>query len=139
MYNLEQDANKSSELRVPFRDLQNLDRVGFKLIPLREDSVTPSVKSNDIYNNSEYWTEKKLQKDHHLFYNVATVLGKSHVKDESGKNLFLNVIDIDSDAVSTRLAIIPKGKDVCLIDELCKLTFVVKTKKEIRLSHLLVQ
>ena len=72
---------------------------------------------------------KKLQKDHHLFYNVATVLGKSHVKDESGKNLFLNVIDIDSDAVSTRLAIIPKGKDVCLIDELYKSTFVVKTKK----------
>jgi hypothetical protein len=130
MYNLEQDANKSCEPKVLFEDLQNLDRVGFKLIPLREDSVTPSVQStNDIYNNSEYWTEKKLQKDHHLFYNVATALGKSHVKDESGKNLFLNVIDIDSDAVSTRLAIIPKGKDVCLIDELFKSTFVVKTKK----------
>lgn len=131
MYNLEQDANKSCEPGVPFGDLQDLDRVGFKLIPLREDSVTPNVPStNDIYNNSEYWTEKKLQKDHHLFYNVATALGKSHVKDESGKNLFLNVIDIDSDAVFTRLAIISKdGKDFYLIDELCKSTFVVKTKK----------
>jgi hypothetical protein len=133
MYNLEQDANKSCQPGVPFEDLQNLDRVGFKLIPLREDSVTPNVPStNDIYNNSEYWTEKKLQKDHHLFYNVATALGKSHVKDESGKNLFLNVIDIDSDAVSTRLAVISKdGKDIYLIDELRKSTFVVKTKKRL--------
>jgi hypothetical protein len=116
---------------VPVEDLLNLYRLGFKPIPLRQDSKIPNVPStNDIYNNSEYWTEQKLQKDYHLFYNVATALGLSHVKDESGKSLFLNVIDIDSDAVFTRLAIISKnGKDVYLIDELCKSTFVVKTKK----------
>ena len=54
---------------------------------------------------------------------------RATLKTSQAKILFLNVIDIDSDAVSTRLARIPKGKDVNLIDELCKSTFVVKTKK----------
>ena len=63
MYNLDQETNKSCELEGLF----NLDQVGFKIIPLREDSVTPNVPStNDIYNNPEYWSETKIRRDHHL-------------------------------------------------------------------------
>ena len=113
-------------------DLFNLDQLGFKIIPLREDSVTPNVPStNDIYNNPQYWSEAKIRRDHHLFHGVATVFGKSRIKDESGKDLYLNAIDIDSPEVFTRLATYTSknGKDVYMIDNLCKLTYVTKTKK----------
>ena len=70
-----------------------------------------------------------------MFQGVATVLGKSRVKDESGKDLYLNAIDIDSDKVFTRLARVANssksndGKDVYLVDKLCKSTYATKTKK----------
>jgi hypothetical protein len=117
MNNIVEGPNKSSEL-IPFVDLQNLKRIGFKLVPLRQNSVTPNVLStNDIYNNPEYWTDERLQKDHHRFYGVATLLGKSHTKDESGNDLYLNVVDIDSE--KARLAIASNGnKDVSLLDKL---------------------
>jgi hypothetical protein len=129
MYNLGQGTNKSCELE----EVLNLYRLGFIVIPLRDDSVTPNVPStNDIYINPNYWTEEKFRKDHHLFHNVATLLGKSHIKDNDGNDLYLNVIDIDCEAVYSRLARITKdGKDVNLIDELCKSTYVTKTKKSL--------
>jgi hypothetical protein len=56
------------------------------------------------------------------------LLGRSHIKDESGNELYLNVIDIDSE--KARLAIASNGnKDLSLLDKLIKSTFVVKTKK----------
>jgi hypothetical protein len=117
MNNIVEGPNKSSEL-IPFVDLQNLKRIGYKLVPLRQDSVTPDVPStNDIYNNPEFWSDERLQKDHHRFYGVATLLGKSHTKDESGNDLYLNVVDIDSE--KARLAIASNGnKDVSLLDKL---------------------
>jgi hypothetical protein len=129
MHNIVEDPNKSCE-RIPFGDLQNLKRIGFKLVPLRQDYVTPNVLStNDIYNDPEFWSDERLQKDHHRFYGVATLLGKSHIKDESGNDLYLNVIDIDSERA--RLALATNGdKDVSLLDKLIKSTCVVKTKKE---------
>jgi hypothetical protein len=130
MYNIAEDPNKSSEL-IPFVDLQNLKRIGFKLVPLRQDYVTPNVLStNEIYNDPEFWSDERLRKDHHRFYGVATLLGKSHIKDETGNDLYLNVIDIDSDAGLTKLSTISKnGKDISLIDELRQSTYVVKTRK----------
>ena len=87
------------------QDLRNLIKLGFPILPLRQDSKTPNVHStNDIYNNPEYWTEEKLRSDQCLFYGVATLLGKSHVKDIDGQDLFLKrIIDIDSDDAFTKL------------------------------------
>ncbi len=131
MDNSAEQQNKSCEL-VPLQDLRNLIEIGFPIIPLRQDSKTPNVHStNDIYNNPGYWSEDRLRNSHHLFHNVATLFGKSHIKDKDGRDVFLNELDIDSDHVFTRLArIIHNGKDVYLIDELCRSTYVVKTKKK---------
>jgi hypothetical protein len=134
MDSLEQGAHKSCETDlVPIDELVNLHQVGFKLIPLRKDSRTPNVAStNAIYNDTNYWTEEKLQDKRFLFYNVATTFGRSHIKDGDGKDLYLNELDIDSEQVFTRLArISSKGKDYNFLDELCQSTFVVKTKKRI--------
>ena len=115
MYNLEEESDKifGSENTIPLQNLDNLDDLGFKLIPLRQDSKTPNVSStNDVYHHPEYWTKESLRKNHHLFQGVATVLGKSRVKDESGKDLYLNAIDIDSDKVFTRLARVANRQQV---------------------------
>jgi hypothetical protein len=133
MDNLESQAHKSSEVdRVPLEDLTNHDRLGFKLIPLREDSMTPNVPStNEIYNNPEYWSEDSLRSKHHLFHNVATTFGKSQIKDEDGSDLYLNELDIDSDVVFARLVRVLAGdNEYNLIDSMCKRTYVVKTKKK---------
>jgi hypothetical protein len=134
MDNSAKQENKSCEINlVPIQELHKLQfKVGFNIIPLREDSFTPNIQStNIIYENPGYWTEEKIQKSHHLFHNVATVFGKSHIKDKDGRDLYLNEIDIDSESVFRRLArIIHNDKEVYLIDELCKSTYVVKTRKK---------
>lgn len=132
MDNLVKEQHKAYELaRIPIDNLNDLYKLGFKLIPLRQDSKTPNISStNDIYNNPKYWSEEKLRNNHHLFYNVATVFGKSHIIDADGNDLYLNVLDVDSKNVFTRLAIISaNGKQVYFIDELCNSTFVTKTKR----------
>lgn len=97
MNNLEH-ADKVCEVDlISLEDLNHLRKLGFKLIPLREDSKTPNVPStNDIYNNLEYWSEDTLRSKHHLFRNVATTFGMCHSKDKDGRDLYLNVLDIDS-------------------------------------------
>ena len=134
MDNLESQTHKSSEVnRVPLEDLINHDGLGFKLIPLKEDSMTPNVPStNEIYNNPEYWSEDTLRNKYYLFHNVATTFGKSHIKDEDGRDFYLNMLDIDSEEVFTRLGRAVVGKtEYNIIDEMCKSTYVVKTKKKI--------
>ncbi len=99
MDNLTEQQNKSSEYGfIPLQDLRNLQfEVGFNIIPLRQDSQTPNVHStNYIYNNPNYWTDEKLRSNQYLFHNVATLLGKSRIKDIDGRDLYLNAIDIDS-------------------------------------------
>jgi hypothetical protein len=133
MDNLAEEQHKSYELtRIPLRDLNNLDGLGFKLIPLRQDSTTPNIPStNIICNDPDYWSEEKLRDNHHLFHNVATVFGKSHIKDQNGDDLYLNAFDIDSENVFTRSGryISKSGKDVYLIGDACNSTFVTKTRK----------
>ena len=130
MDNRAEQENKSCEL-VTLQDLRNLIKLGFPILPLRQDSKTPNVHStNDIYNNPEYWTEEKLRSDQCLFYGVATLLGKSHVKDIDGQDLFLNVIDIDSDDTFTKLTqYYEDGKEISLFKELRQSTYVTKTRK----------
>ena len=128
-------------------------RAGFKPIPLSKDAKTPNVrglltpdeeaKSREesadgqihevsfIYNHPEFWTEERIKKEYWRFDNVATTLGKTLLTDDQGKPLYLNALDIDSEQVFTILGRLsgPDGKDVYFIDEMCKNTFVSKTKK----------
>jgi hypothetical protein len=96
-----------------------------------EDSKTPAVKStNEIYNDPNYWTTEKIAQLSNI-KNVATTFGKTHLLDPEGKELYLHELDIDSKEVYDRLAVIRvKGEDRFFIDEMCKLTYVVKTRKK---------
>jgi putative DNA primase/helicase len=106
--------------------------MGFKLIPLAQDSKTPTVKAtNEIYVDPKYWTAEKIERENYRFKNVATTFGKTHLKDEQGNDLFLNECDLDSKEAFDRLAIVKANdKNYFFIDEMCKITFVVKTKKK---------
>lgn len=81
--------------------------MGFKLIPLAEDSKTPTLKStNDVYNDPNYWTPQKLEAERYRFSNIGTTYGKTHLRDEHGKKLYLCELDVDSNEVFTRLGIV---------------------------------
>jgi hypothetical protein len=73
-------------------------KIGFKLIPLNghNNEVEPWTP---IYDNPNYCTPEKLEQQSYKFDNVATCFGKTHLKDEKGRNLYLNCLDIDSDSV----------------------------------------
>jgi hypothetical protein len=75
--------------------------------------------------------KQQLRKESWRFHNLATTFGKTHLKDKQGNDLYLNKLDIDSDEVFTRLANIRvKGKDYFFIDDMCKTTYVTKTRKK---------
>lgn len=51
------ENSAQSSTVIPLPRLLELFNMGFKLIPLAEDSKTPNVQStNDIYYNPHYWT-----------------------------------------------------------------------------------
>ncbi|CAN5359959.1 hypothetical protein BH18THE2_BH18THE2_37200 [soil metagenome] len=122
----------SDKTIISLASLIELHNIGFKLIPLAEDVKTPTVNStNEIFSNPNYWTAQKIEQEYYRFKNVATTYGKTHVKDEQGRELYLNELDIDSEEAFSRLAIIHvKGKDYFFIDDMCKTTYVVKTRKK---------
>jgi hypothetical protein len=129
-------------------------QMGFKLVPICEDGVTPNViglltpeereisiresKSgkeepiNYINIHPEFWTEERLRREAHRFKNVATLPGKTRLKTKDGNPLYLNILDIDSESVFTILGrfTYKNGKDCYFIDMACKSTFVSKTKKK---------
>ena len=77
-------------------------RMGFKPVPLRNDSIPAVSSTNEIYNNFDYWTEEKLTQNYWRFSNIATTFGVTHVQTVQGnKNdkLYLHCLDIDSDNV----------------------------------------
>jgi len=138
---------------IPITTLIEYHKVGFKLVPLSRDSNIPNVHGlltseeekrsreestddqghpvNYIYNHPEFWTEDRVKKEHWRFNNVATTFGKTHLTDEKGAPLYLNVIDIDSKQVYDNLAIIRfDDKDRYFIDEMCKVTSVTQTRKK---------
>ena len=127
--------------------------MGFKLVPLARDSKTPNVQGiltpeeeirsreespdgqvhpvNYISNHPEFWDEIRIQKEHWRFNNVATTFGKTHLMDECGAALYLNALDIDSKQVFDSLATIRfNDKDRYFIDEMCKITNVIQTRKK---------
>jgi hypothetical protein len=139
--------------RIPVRILLHLHKIGFKLVPLSRDGKAPNVAKlltreevqrsmhesvdgkehpvNYIYNHPEFWSVERIEKESWRFDNVATTFGKTDIKDSQGGDLYLNELDIDSNEVFTTLAVIPvNDKDYFFIDEVRKITYVVKTKKE---------
>jgi P4 family phage/plasmid primase-like protien len=113
-------------------ELINLLDIGFKPIPL--DGNNREVGAwTPIYDNPDYWTPEELKKQAYKFKNVATVFGKTHIKDEEGRNLYLNCLDIDSENVYNiffNLENSNSRQKYSLIPKLQKSTFVTKTKKK---------
>ena len=97
--------------------------IGFKVVPISNDSKTPAIKStNEVYDNPEYWTAETLKLEYQRFTNLATTFGKTCLKDENDEALYLHGLDIDSDNVL--------GILFDLLEELKLKTFVTKTRKD---------
>jgi len=96
------------------------------------DDSKPIQTWTPIYENPNYWTPERLTQDFDKFKNIATVFGKSHLKDNEGKDLYLNELDIDSDNVYQILFRLKNndGTEYSLIPMLQEKTFVIKTKKQ---------
>jgi hypothetical protein len=85
-----------------------------------------------IYDNPNYWTPEKLEQESYKFDNVATCFGKTHLKDEKGRDLYLNCLDIDSDSVYDILFNLENSntrESYSFIAKVQDKTFVTKTKK----------
>jgi replicative DNA helicase Mcm len=97
--NFDSDNNELSS-----ETLKSLHRLGFKLVALT-DNGWPSRRWTPIYDNIDYWRESDFTNLSTIskFKNVASTAGKTHLKDSNGNNLFLNVLDIDSENVSNVL------------------------------------
>jgi len=109
---------------IPVAEIKRLHEMGVILVPLADDGRTPNVygllteddreiskqESDDgeehpinyIYNHPEFWNVQRIESEKIRFKNVA-VLGRLRG---------------------------PNGQDVYFIDEMCKNTFVSKTKKK---------
>jgi P4 family phage/plasmid primase-like protien len=110
--------------------LLELNRIGFKLVPLDQDGE-PKILWTPIFESPNYWSPESLARDAPKFKSVATVFGKTHIKDEKGP-LFLYSLDIDSDGVYNilfRLENSNSKQEYSLIPLMQKSTFVVKTRK----------
>lgn len=75
----------------------SLHEIGFKVVPLSIDGKTPAIGWTSVYDNG--WSREELSQHYSEFANIATCFGKSHVKDQDGKELYLNCVDIDSQKV----------------------------------------
>ena len=126
-------------------------RLGFKLVPISFNHI-PVVDWTPIYENPEYWSEEKLMAECSKFMNVATALGKTHVKDEGvGGDRYLNEFDCDSEFVHKKITtpideisnprlksrlqelcsklVAEMTTEMSLLDCLKRTTVVVKTRK----------
>jgi P4 family phage/plasmid primase-like protien len=142
----------NSVIHIPESILIQYYKMGFKLIPISDDGVTPNVSGlltteeqaiskresksgkiepvNYIYNHPEFWTEDRIRKEAYRFINVATTYGKTHLKDDNGKDLYLSELDIDDKEIFTRLSIVSvNGKECYFLDDIGKETFGVHTRK----------
>ena len=135
--------------------LNNLWKLGFKLVPLNNNHI-PATAWTPIYENINYWKENSLSDPivYTKFKNVASAFGRTHVKDSKNLELYIQALDIDSEnvfhMVNTTLMDLYKNENLKpLVDDLInlanisqdnimnltlfdlcgKLTFVTKTKK----------
>ena len=91
--------------------LNQYHKMGFKLIPIADDGVTPNINGpltpeerensiresksgkeepvNYICHHPEFWNEERIEREAYRFKNIATTLGKTHLKAEDGVTLYL--------------------------------------------------
>jgi hypothetical protein len=67
--------------------LIHLHKLGFKLEPLSLNNVEV-IPWTPIYEDPNYWSEEKLITRSPMIKNIATVFGKTYVKDSEGKDLY---------------------------------------------------
>jgi hypothetical protein len=119
---------------VSAEDLTSLHNLGFKLVPLNEKSKPAIDHWTPIYENPDYWTPKRLAQESYKFKNVATVFGKTRLKDQQGRDLYLNELDVDSQKVYNILFNLKNGnaeetKTYSLIPLMQERSVVIKTRK----------
>lgn len=113
-------------------ELINLHNIGFKPVPLDENNREVGAWT-PIYENPDYWTHERLKQQAYKFKNIATVFGKAYIKDDEGRDLYLNCLDIDSDNIYDVLFNLENSKSkqkYSLLPKLQKATFVTKTRKK---------
>jgi hypothetical protein len=76
--------------------------MGFKPVPLNELSTNPTLAWTEIYSNPDFWANDKIALHLNTFSNIATTFGKSHLRDQDGRELYLHCLDIDSEEVLNR-------------------------------------
>ena len=83
--------------------LINLWQLGFKLVPLSKNHSPAIDEWTPIYENPNYWRIDDFNDPKIVlkFKNVATTLGKTHIKDSKGNDLYIQVLDIDSENAFT--------------------------------------
>jgi hypothetical protein len=155
--NINKVFKNNGSCNIKFTGLVSLYELGFKPVPLSENHV-PAVTWSDIYDNPDYWQVEKFSDPnvYSKFKNIASTVGKSHIKDPENKELFIQVLDVDSqyicDILSKPISQLINGSDIfkpiiqellksigitdeskpeqSTILEICKSnTFVTKTKK----------
>jgi replicative DNA helicase Mcm len=96
-------SNTNQKKRISPKDLVNHHKAGFKLVPLSEDHVPAVNETTPIYENPNYWNINDFNDPKIVlkFKNVATTLGKTHIKDSKGNDLYIQVLDIDSENAFT--------------------------------------
>jgi hypothetical protein len=109
--------------------LIDLHKLGFKLVPLGDDSK-PAIPWTSIYEDTNYWTAENLTQESHKFKNVATTFGKTHLTDDHGQ-LYLYALDIDSEEVYNILFRLQNGEgpEYGLIERMQQCSVVIKTRK----------
>ena len=48
---------------------------------------------NYIYNHPGFWNEQRIEQEEWRFKNVATLLGRTHLREPDGHPLYLNALD----------------------------------------------
>ncbi|ALI35432.1 MCM2/3/5 family protein [Candidatus Nitrosocosmicus oleophilus] len=148
-------TNNSNSYKISSEILNSLWKAGFKPVPLSYEGI-PTTQWTPIYDNDGYWEEADF-KDPNVymkFVNVASTFGRTHLKDSTNYELFIQALDIDSENVFNLLNVPIKNlyafeKVNTLLDDLMnqsntsryefmnlrlmdlckKITFVTKTRK----------
>src|SRR5262245_3622069 len=84
-------ASKECRSIPPATPIQ-LHKLGFKLLPLSANNAVV-MPWTPIYEDPNFWSLENIVSESPEFKNVATVFGKTHVKDSEGKDLHLNGLD----------------------------------------------
>ncbi len=69
------------------------------------ENGSPSEDWTPIYENTDHRTESDFTNSVTIskFKNIASTIGKTHIRDPNGRDLFLNALDVDSEYVSNVL------------------------------------